>query len=238
MAVFAAGFPDSPTSGQIHTADNGVQYKWNGSAWDIVSTGGGGDSGGGGGGDGSCPDTCIDYVNEQVEAEAKERQAGDDDLEENLVAIQKESREHDEEFDLKLADHEARLKVIESIEIGDGDLDINLEDYATKVALEAEEEAREQGDSALQAEVNNTNTALEALDKSIDDRLRDIPTEEWILENTADPDLVAKKNHNHDSNYAPKDHTHDDIEINLDDYAEGRGIKFSARAGNLYVEWS
>ena len=75
MAVFAAGFPESPKPGQIYTnPENGVQYKWNGSAWDIISTGGGGDGGsGGGGGDGSCPDTCIQYTDDQVEAEAKER---------------------------------------------------------------------------------------------------------------------------------------------------------------------
>lgn len=240
MAVFAAGFPPSPKPGEIHTGDNGVQYKWNGSAWDIVSTGGGGggDGGSGGGGDGSCPDTCIEYTNEQVNAEALERQAGDSELEDEVQAIRTESREHDEEIHTQLSEHDARLKVLESIEIdGDGN-EIDLSDYATKAALESEEKARADGDEILQAEVENNKDAIEALDKSVDQRLEKYVDEEWVYENTADPDQVAPINHNHDATYAKKDHSHDDIEVDLSDYAKGQGITFTKRAGNLYVSWS
>ena len=238
MSVYVAGFPESPSKGSTHV-HNGVTYKWNGEAWDVVSNsneGGGGDPGGGGGG-GDCSE-CMEYVDVQVNAEALERQAGDSDLEGEVQAIRTESREHDERFDADLAEHDARLKVLESIEIdGDGN-QIDLSDYATKVALEHEEKARADGDEILQAELDNNRDAIEALDKSVDQRLEKYVDEEWVYENTADPDQVAPINHNHDATYAKKNHSHDDIEVDLSDYAIGKGITFTKRAGNLYVSWS
>ena len=238
MSVYAAGFPSDPKDGAKHV-HNGVTYQWNGNAWDIVETGGGG--GGGGGGD--CSE-CIEYVNGQIEdvnelieEEAKERLAGDEALQEEISAESQNRKDADAEQKAQIDDLEARLNALGELDPDTGAPDLSL--YATKEALKTEEEARIEGDDSLQSEVESLHGSFTQLDESVDERLESVPTKEWVFENTADPDKVAEKNHQH-AEYARADHTHDDLDISdeLEDYAKGKGIVFTKRAGNLYVSWS
>lgn len=234
-AVYIGEFPSNPSPGVTHT-HNGVTYKWNGFAWDVVSSSGGGGDGGSGGGGGDCSD-CIDYVNEQVGEEAKYRSDADKSLGEELDAERVDRKEVDALQETHLVDHDVRLKAIESIAI-DGDVEVDLSGYATKVALAEEADEREKADNELSAETANNAAAIEALDLSIHEDLKNYPDKNWVLSETADPDKVADKNHSHDGIYAKENHSHEDIEVDLSDYAKGKGIEFTSRAGNLFVKWS
>ena len=214
MAVFAAGFPESPDPGDTHT-NNGVLYKWNGSAWDIVSSPGGG----GGGSDGVCPDACLEYTDELVKDEAEQRAKGDDILEQDIESEKTARKESEQEIKGLIDDHDARIGVLESLDI-DGGGEIELKDYATKNALKAEEDARIAGDNELREDVDkNKDTIAEEIDKL--------------------SDTYAGKTHNHSSQYAALNHAHDDIQVDVDltPYAKGEKIVFSWRANNLYVKW-
>jgi len=320
MSVYAAGFPESPDKGDTHT-HNGVTYKWNGDAWDIVSSSNeGGDGPGGGGGD--CSE-CKEYVDEQVaeeakardaaiEAEARERLKGDQDLEKEIEEEAGLREATDKEHEGHLSDIDARLKALESLEGLDGE-NIDLSDYATKAALKDEEDARISGDHTLEQSIGGVQDELGALDEKYEARFEDVvdkewvtdnfldlgggtltstlngkliksyrdkgyafevkpaiegeedvtvafihtsghasftgsvkidnalvATQSWVYENTADPELVAPLNHDHDDKYAEKNHTHDDLDISsqLENYAQGPGVVFRKQSGNLYVSWS
>ena len=222
MSVYAAGFPESPDLNDSHTI-NGVVYIWNGEAWDMVAN-----EGGGGGGD--CSECLV-----LIEAEAVERKAGDDALQEELEAEKESRKEADAEQKEQIDDLEARLNALGEIDPDTGSPDLSL--YATKEALKTEEEARIEGDDSLQSEVESLQGSFEQLDESVNERLNGVPTKEWVYNNTADPEKVADKDHKH-AEYAARDHTHDDLEVDLSDYAKGRNIVFSTNAGNLYVSWS
>jgi hypothetical protein len=233
-AVYIGEFPSSPSPGVTHT-HNGVTYKWNGFAWDVVSSsGGGGDGGSGGGGGGDCTD-CYAYVDTQVEDEAQKRFEGDDALGKELDDERNDRLAVDAAQQKELDKHDAAIQALSGI--GDGG-EIDLDGYATEAALQAEIEEREKADNELSAETANNATAIAELDESIHAELTQHPDMNWVLDNTADPDKVADKNHNHDGRYAKENHTHDEIEIDLSDYAKGKGITFTTRAGNLYVKWS
>ena len=232
-AVYIGEFPSNPSPGITHT-HNGVTYKWNGFAWDVVSSSGGGGDGGSGGGGGDCSD-CIDYVNEQVGEEAGFRSEADKALGEELADERNDRLAVDAAQQKELDKHDAAIQALSGI--GDGG-EINLDGYATEIALQAEIDEREKADNELSAETANNAAAIEALDLSIHEDLKNYPDKNWVLSETADPDKVADKNHNHDGRYAKENHTHDEIEIDLSDYAKGKGIEFTTRAGNLYVKWS
>jgi len=232
-AVYIGEFPSNPSPGITHT-HNGVTYKWNGFAWDVVSSSGGGGDGGSGGGGGDCSD-CIDYVNEQVGEEAGFRSEADKALGEELADERNDRLAVDAEQQKELDKHDAAIQALSGI--GDGG-EINLDGYATEIALQAEIDEREKADNELSAETANNAAAIEALDTSIHAELTQYPDKNWVLSETADPDKVADKNHSHDGIYAKENHTHDEIEIDLSDYAKGKGIEFTTRAGNLFVKWS
>lgn len=232
-AVYIGEFPSNPSPGITHT-HNGVTYKWNGFAWDVVSSSGGGGDGGSGGGGGDCSD-CIDYVNEQVGEEAGFRSEADKALGEELADERNDRLAVDAKQQKELDKHDAAIQALSGI--GDGG-EINLDGYATEIALQAEIDEREKADNELSAETANNAAAIEALDTSIHAELTQYPDKNWVLSETADPDKVADKNHSHDGIYAKENHTHDEIEIDLSDYAKGKGIEFTTRAGNLFVKWS
>lgn len=233
MAVYAAGFPSSAKEGDTWVHE-GVTYKYNGFAWDIVSSSGGGGDGGSGGGGGDCTD-CYAYVDTKVKDEAQKRFEGDDALGKELEDERNDRLAVDAKQQKELDKHDAAIQALSGI--GDGG-EINLDGYATEAALQAEIDEREKADNELAAETTNNADAIAALDLSIHEDLKNYPDMDWVLSETADPDKVADKNHNHDGRYARADHTHEDIEVDLSDYAKGKNIEFTTRGGNLFVKWS
>lgn len=190
MSVYAAGFPESPDKGDTHT-HNGVTYKWNGDAWDIVSNSneGGGDPGGGGG---DCSE-CKEYVDEQIAEEAKARDAAiDAEAHERLTGDEELVKEIEEEAGIReatdkeheghLTDIDARLKALESLEGPDGG-EIDLSDYATKAALQEEEDARISGDHTLEQSIGGVQDEVDALDEKYEARFEDVVDKEWVTDN-------------------------------------------------------